>query len=182
MSQGWQNQIQYSSVYKKFIGVNQSRDAKMMEFDDILKDLGEFGRYQKMVYFTVCLLAIPCSWHTLGNTYLSASPKHYCRVPADAVNSDDSKTAGSYSEYESVDGSKTPKAGFEEDSKFKTCTIPRITTGRGDYEWDPCRRYANLSAGCSGDEARETMACDQEWVYDTTHYGSTAVSQVKFCR
>ena len=127
-----------------------------MQFDDVLKDLGDFGRYQKMVYLSICLLAIPCSWHTLGNTYLSASPRHYCRTTEDQV-------------YE----------GF---SELKTCSIPRLERG----EWDQCNRYSNLSAVfnvCLSDEVsglgdKRTVGCDRGWVYDTTYYGSTAVSQV----
>lgn len=123
-----------------------------MRYDDILKYLGEFGRYQKCMYFTICLLAIPCAWHSLGNTFLSASPEHYCRSYPGQV-------------YE--DGV----------SPTKNCTIP-FKNG----EWSKCERF-NQSAPpydqCS-DPAEESVVvgCDLGWVYDTTFYDSTAVTEV----
>ncbi|XP_072019616.1 organic cation transporter protein-like [Amphiura filiformis] len=69
-----------------------------MRYDDILKNIGEFGRYQKYVCITICLLAIPSAWHSLGNTFLSAQPEHYCRT--------------------------FPGQEYEEFSPTKNCTIP----------------------------------------------------------
>lgn len=34
-----------------------------MHFDEILAHVGEFGRFQQIVYFTSCILAIPVNWH-----------------------------------------------------------------------------------------------------------------------
>ena len=60
-----------------------------------------------------------------------------------------------------------------------SCAVPR----KDDGSWDSCRRY-NISIGhggveCSPDEPRETIPCD-EWVYDSTSYTKTAVSEVRF--
>ena len=60
-----------------------------------------------------------------------------------------------------------------------SCAVPR----KDDGSWDSCRRY-NISIGpggveCSPDEPRETIPCD-EWVYDSTSYTKTAVSEVSF--
>ena len=134
-----------------------------MRYDDILTHLGEFGRYQKCLFLAICLLAVPCSWHSLGNTFLSASPEHYCR---------------SY-----------PGQSYEDLSAVKNCTIPYSRNGGG---WSKCERY-NVSVLSSADadqcstldEADDsvamptTVACNHGYVYDTTFYRSSAVSQVR---
>ncbi|XP_033635850.1 organic cation transporter protein-like isoform X2 [Asterias rubens] len=122
-----------------------------MHFDEALKYLGDFGRYQKVVYFTLCLLAIPCAWHSLGNTFLSASPDHHCSL------------------YDGYTYNTSQEA-------LMSCAVPR----KDDGSWDSCRRY-NISIGpggveCSPDEPRDTIPCD-EWVYDSTSYTKTAVSE-----
>ena len=125
-----------------------------MQFVEALKYLGDFGRYQKVVYFSLCLLAIPCAWHSLGNTFLSASPDHQCRL----------YDGYAYNTSEAHDG-------------VKDCTIPTLEDG----SWDSCRRY-NISTPsdgeCSSDELGETIPCDIGWVYDSTFYDRTAVTEV----
>ena len=124
-----------------------------MHFDEALKYLGDFGRYQKVVYFTLCLLAIPCAWHSLGNTFLSASPDHHCSL------------------YDGYTYNTSQEA-------LMSCAVPR----KDDGSWDSCRRY-NVSIGpggveCSPDEPREIIPCDMGWVFDSTFYDKTAVTEV----
>ncbi|XP_071800949.1 organic cation transporter protein-like [Asterias amurensis] len=123
-----------------------------MQFDEALKYLGDFGRYQKVIYFTLCLLAIPCAWHSLGNTFLSASPDHHCSL------------------YDGYTYNTSQEA-------LMSCAVPR----KDDGSWDSCRRY-NISIGpggveCSPDEPRETIPCDMGWVFDSTFYDKTAVTE-----
>ena len=119
-----------------------------MRYDDILRYLGDFGRYQKYMYFTICLLAIPCAWHSLGNTFLSAQPEHYCRT--------------------------FPGQEYEEFSPTKNCTIPYK-----NQEWEKCERYNRTAPYDQCDEEGVVLGCDKGWVYDTTFYESTAVTEVR---
>ena len=119
-----------------------------MRYDDVLKTIGEFGRYQKYVYTLICLLAIPCAWHSLGNTFLSASPEHYCR--------------------------SFPGQVSEEFSPTKNCTIPYKN---GEWSrCEKYNRTEPYDQCSSGDVT--VLKCDQGWVYDTKFYESTAVSEV----
>ncbi|ENN83449.1 hypothetical protein YQE_00193, partial [Dendroctonus ponderosae] len=45
-----------------------------MGYDDVISMLGDFGRYQKRIYFLLCLPAILCAFHKLGNVFLIAEP------------------------------------------------------------------------------------------------------------
>ena len=51
-----------------------------MKFDDILGEIGEFGRYQRWVYFMVCLAAIPVGFHQMAQVFLATGQDHWCKV------------------------------------------------------------------------------------------------------
>ncbi|XP_077990548.1 organic cation transporter protein-like [Glandiceps talaboti] len=121
-----------------------------MQFDDILKELGEFGRYQKWIYFLICMAAIPSAFVNLGNSFLSASDDHYCRVY-------DNQT-------------------YDTSSPLTNCTIPYTYS---DDSWDMCTRYdLNMSGGISRElcyPRTGTIDCDDGWVYDRSTYENTVV-------
>ena len=53
-----------------------------MDFDDLLPHVGEFGRYQKLLVFLICLPAcIPCGFHAFNQLFMSPTPPHWCSVP-----------------------------------------------------------------------------------------------------
>ncbi|CAG9763142.1 unnamed protein product [Ceutorhynchus assimilis] len=58
-----------------------------MSYDDVIPLLGDFGRYQKKIYFLLCLPAILCAFHKLGNVFLIAEPKSRCILPYETANS-----------------------------------------------------------------------------------------------
>jgi OCT family organic cation transporter-like MFS transporter 4/5 len=57
-----------------------------MGYDDVLPLIGDFGRYQKRIYFLLCLPAILCAFHKLGNVFLVAEPEYRCRLPQELSN------------------------------------------------------------------------------------------------
>ena len=48
------------------------------EFDDILRELGEFGRYQKILYFSTCLMIIPTALQIFILVFATGSPNFHC--------------------------------------------------------------------------------------------------------
>ncbi|XP_055888321.1 organic cation transporter protein-like [Biomphalaria glabrata] len=52
-----------------------------MKFDEIIQELGEFGRYQKRMYFLACLVTIPTAFHILMSVFVLAVPDHRCAIP-----------------------------------------------------------------------------------------------------
>ncbi|XP_060519690.1 organic cation transporter protein-like [Cylas formicarius] len=58
-----------------------------MGFDEVITLLGDFGTYQKRVYFLLCLPAIISAFHKLGNVFLLAEPRYRCRLPDEPANS-----------------------------------------------------------------------------------------------
>ncbi|XP_047110116.1 organic cation transporter protein-like [Schistocerca piceifrons] len=124
-----------------------------MAYDDILKYLGEFGRYQKRIYFFLCLPAIFCVTHKLANVFLQAKTKHRCRLP-----------------YE-MDNSTYVMA-----PEVINMTIPWDTAAK---TWSSCQRLdANFTQEYfdAGIPTNNTVDCES-WIYDTTTYKSSAVME-----
>ena len=48
----------------------------LSNFDDIFQYIGEFGRYQKRLYFTVILPAAICALPTLATVFILADRAH----------------------------------------------------------------------------------------------------------
>ena len=64
-----------------------------LDVDKLLVErLGEFGRYQKLVYFMVCLPAALTAGLTLSSVFTEFSPDHRCAV----VGCDDVQVDPSY--------------------------------------------------------------------------------------
>ena len=59
-------------------------EKKHWDFDDLLPHVGEFGRYQKLLVWLVCLPAcIPCGFHAFNQLFMANVPDHWCKSPPD---------------------------------------------------------------------------------------------------
>ncbi|XP_033741879.1 organic cation transporter protein-like [Pecten maximus] len=52
-----------------------------MDFDKIVTRFGAFGRYQKWLYFLVCLASVFSGIFTVISAILLAAPDHRCKIP-----------------------------------------------------------------------------------------------------
>ncbi len=59
----------------------EAAEVKHVSFDDVLKQLGEFGRYQRRVYFLLFLPTIFSAMHKLAWVFLGARVDYRCRLP-----------------------------------------------------------------------------------------------------
>uniref|UniRef100_A0A3P8XCI0 Major facilitator superfamily (MFS) profile domain-containing protein n=1 Tax=Esox lucius TaxID=8010 RepID=A0A3P8XCI0_ESOLU len=50
-----------------------------MNFDQILKSVGGFGKYQKILYVWICLPQIQLAFHMMASIFTGATPEHRCR-------------------------------------------------------------------------------------------------------
>ncbi|XP_067845368.1 solute carrier family 22 member 2-like [Heptranchias perlo] len=53
----------------------------MATFDDILEEAGEFGIYQKRIFFLICITTAMFSYLYVGIIFLAITPNHWCRSP-----------------------------------------------------------------------------------------------------
>ena len=57
-----------------------------VSFDDILVDLGDFGKYQKLTYFLLFLPTIFSAMQKQSWVFLGAKSPHRCRLPEEPYN------------------------------------------------------------------------------------------------
>uniref|UniRef100_A0A8C6WWG9 Solute carrier family 22 member 2 n=1 Tax=Neogobius melanostomus TaxID=47308 RepID=A0A8C6WWG9_9GOBI len=53
----------------------------MVSFDDILVEVGPFGRCQKRIFLLMCLVSLPMAWVYVGIVFQGYTPEHWCRQP-----------------------------------------------------------------------------------------------------
>ena len=58
-----------------------------VHFDDVLKEVGEFGLYQRKIYFILFLPTIFSAMHKLAWVFLGAKVNHRCRLEGEHDNS-----------------------------------------------------------------------------------------------
>lgn len=61
-------------------------EKRPVSFDDILVDLGDFGRYQKMIYFLLFLPTIFSAMQKQSWVFLGAKAPHRCKLPDEPHN------------------------------------------------------------------------------------------------
>uniref|UniRef100_A0A8C7E9Z4 Solute carrier family 22 member 7 n=1 Tax=Nothoprocta perdicaria TaxID=30464 RepID=A0A8C7E9Z4_NOTPE len=52
-----------------------------MKFEDLLLDIGGFGRFQILILFLLCFPRINLPMHFLLHNFLAATPSHHCAIP-----------------------------------------------------------------------------------------------------
>ncbi|XP_071507310.1 solute carrier family 22 member 3-like [Diadema antillarum] len=134
-------------------------------FDDTLVELGEFGRYQIVIYGVLCLFQFVISWQTLVTVFTSGEPEHWCTIP----------------EWSSVD---CDSYGFNTtwgcSSAKREAGIPWNYTKDGEKQFASCRRYNVTGVEFSPDldlTGSGLVGCDAGWEYAEASDGSLTVNQ-----
>ncbi|NXF92159.1 S22A3 protein, partial [Eubucco bourcierii] len=138
----------------------------MPSFDEVLKEAGEFGRFQKRVFFLLCQTGITFSSLFASVVFLGQAPDDYwCRIPAAAELSE--------------------RCGWtlEEERNFTVLPLRlgnRSSSGeceRLDVSWDTpasCTSLLTCYSNCSTGNLQLTT-CHDNWVYKNPH--SSIVSE-----
>ncbi|XP_054250039.1 solute carrier family 22 member 3 [Indicator indicator] len=138
----------------------------MPTFDEVLKEAGEFGRFQKRVFFLLCQTGITFSSLFASVVFLGQAPDDYwCRIPGAAELSE--------------------RCGWtlEEERNFTVLPLRlgnRSSSGeceRLDISWDTsvtCTSPLTCYGNCSTGNLQLTM-CQGNWVYKKPH--SSIVSE-----
>ena len=50
-----------------------------MNFDQILAEVGGFGKYQKILYVWICLPQALLAFHMMVSIFTGATPPHHCQ-------------------------------------------------------------------------------------------------------
>ena len=139
---------------------------KEYNFDALLTHLGEFGRYQRRIYYLVCLMTLVGTWHTLVQIFLAGTSDHWCTVP----------------EIQNQDCTDWNLTETECKDVAKDIGIP-VKYGESGLEYVQCERYnltgVDIYPGIDLG-SNETIPCDSGWEYDTSQYKTTIISDVSF--
>ncbi|XP_054750637.2 organic cation transporter protein-like [Lytechinus pictus] len=126
------------------------------KFDDVLIELGEFGRYQIWIYNLLCLFEFIAPWQILVYLFLSGEADHWCEIP----------------DWDPVD---CESYGF---NTSRECALAKREVGipwnytddTNTKVYSSCRRYNTSGVDFSPELSlygTNEFSCDAGWYYDT---------------
>eukprot|EP00092_Neocalanus_flemingeri_P015702 GFUD01016996.1.p1 GENE.GFUD01016996.1~~GFUD01016996.1.p1 ORF type:complete len:560 (-),score=145.92 GFUD01016996.1:221-1900(-) len=126
-----------------------------LDLDKLMSEkLGDFGRFQKWIYFLVCLPAALTAGITLASVFTADIPVHRCQVPA----------------------CDSPVIPHYEDAflfGFANFTIP---TSGGD--WDSCLRFTNIeNTSCTSKTFNNLTEKCENRLYSTVDMKNTVATE-----
>ena len=141
-----------------------------MAFDDILESIGVFGRLQQRIYLGLCWREFCSGMVTIIHVFLAGQGDHWCKSPnLETVNctkwSLDENTCLQAKKLVSVPMAKTKSDVYE------NCVMYNLT-GFEPMDLFPDRLTSVLT--------NDTLECNAGWVYDTSQFQTTIVSDVSF--
>ena len=109
----------------------KEKDSETHRIDNILRYVGEFGLWQKFLYFSSCFLVIvPSAIQIASLVFATGTPKFHCVTPN--VTCEESKCCDNCTTY-AFDKSFTStvtEVSFDRRLTFSSCKL--ITGGRGE--------------------------------------------------
>ncbi|KAJ8314448.1 hypothetical protein KUTeg_006598 [Tegillarca granosa] len=130
-----------------------------MDFDDIFTILGEFGNYQKVIYFLLCIPSISAGIFMTISVFLLGSPKHRCVIPG--YDNDTYTTQSVY--HENLINNYIPPH-VEKKKDYDECHL--FSFNSSDVTFDNMSRPINASL----------IKCTS-WVYDDSIFKSTFTAE-----
>ncbi|XP_067675913.1 organic cation transporter protein-like [Haliotis asinina] len=127
-------------------------------FDDVLRHLGEFGRYQKWMCFLLCLPGLSYGVRMMISVFLLNVPEHRCAIPGY-----DNDTYDIQSDHHAY---------------LINATIPYVTRD-GKQQPDRCHIYADNYDLLNASASRAVLGC-KKWVYDKSVFEFTASMEFSF--
>ncbi|XP_046482453.1 carcinine transporter isoform X1 [Neodiprion pinetum] len=129
-------------------------DDDGFDLDDLLPIVGEFGRYQRLLLWFVCLPAcLPCGFCAFNQLFMSETPPHWCKVPG----------------LEGLDPPQRRHLGIPsqgDNESYSRCTRYNI-----DWETPAMLMAEYLTPNASW----SVIPCDHGWEYDESEVTSSIV-------
>ena len=130
-----------------------------MEFDHFYETVGEFGRYQKVKYFLVCLTYMLPPILVYTWTFTAATPSFHCRTPVENI------------------------SGVEVTDNLLLRYIPSESQCRkykNQISIRECQRcYESVN---ENDESEQPLKACTSFIFDRTYYQTTLVEEVRYYR
>ncbi|XP_054678541.1 solute carrier family 22 member 7 isoform X2 [Grus americana] len=127
-----------------------------MKFEDLLLEIGGFGRFQISILFILCLPRINLPMHFLLHNFLAATPSHHCAIPH--------QEAFVNLTVEEVLLISIPR---EPDGTFRSCEM-----------FSQPQFHLLLNSSLQPENNSIIQHCQHGWVYDHSQFTSTIATQV----
>ncbi|XP_072371950.1 organic cation/carnitine transporter 2-like [Scyliorhinus torazame] len=125
----------------------------MQDSDELTAFLGEWGPFQKTIFFSLSILIIPNGYTSLSMVFVADTPQHHCRLS----------------------NSTTISPGGW--SPFNLSLRLPVEERNGERVASQCTQFKPRAGERFNDTAGETEPCTDGWVYSTDRYISTIVSE-----
>ncbi|XP_009871939.1 PREDICTED: solute carrier family 22 member 7-like, partial [Apaloderma vittatum] len=126
-----------------------------MKFEDLLLEIGGFGRFQILILFILCLPRINLPMHFLLHNFLAATPSHHCAIPH--------QEAFANLTMEEVLLISIPR---EPDGTFRSCEM-----------FSQPQFHLLLNSSLQPQNNSSIQHCQHGWVYDHSQFTSTISTQ-----
>nr|KAF6439034.1 solute carrier family 22 member 6 [Molossus molossus] len=123
-----------------------------MAFNDLLKQLGDIGRFQQIQVTLVILPLLLMSSHNTLQNFTAAIPTHHCRPPAHANLSEDGEL----------------EAWLPRDRQGRPESCLRFTSPPWGFP---------VANGTEANSTEATEPCTDGWIYDNSTFPSTIVTE-----
>uniref|UniRef100_A0A8B9VY39 Solute carrier family 22 member 7 n=1 Tax=Anas zonorhyncha TaxID=75864 RepID=A0A8B9VY39_9AVES len=126
-----------------------------MKFEDLLLEIGGFGRFQILILFVLCLARINLPMHFLLHSFLAATPSHHCAIPH--------QEAFVNLTMEEILLISIPR---EPDGTFRSCEM-----------FSQPQFHLLLNSSLQPENDSIIQNCQHGWVYDHSQFTSTISTQ-----
>ncbi len=141
-----------------------------MIFEEILDQIGVFGRYQQRLYLVFCFRAFCSGVVTISHVFFAGEMTHWCQTP----------------ELDIVNCTKWSLDEQQCNEAKRSFAIPPSSSESATYEYATCARYDLTGIEPSdwypgwdtSDVTNETLECNAGWIYDTSQFKTSIVTDV----
>lgn len=126
----------------------------MQDYDKATAFLGEWGFYQKRIFFLLSIGIIPNGYVGLSMVFLADTPQHHCRLH------------------------DSPNVTFEQAASMNQSLLLPFNVEGGKLVYSRCSRFKRQEQEGLNQTIRQTEPCVDGWVYSRDRYASTIVSEV----
>ncbi|XP_026469620.1 carcinine transporter [Ctenocephalides felis] len=136
-------------------GPKKIDECDSLDLDELLPQIGEFGKYQKLLLFLICLPAcVPCGFCAFNQLFMAATPQHWCYVP-ELMNLDQELRRKLIAPIDNAHGSLSKCKRYD-------VNYTEILTSKEFSDINPNSSWPVIN-------------CDKGWEYDTTQVESSVV-------
>lgn len=136
-----------------------------MKFDDILKDVGEFGKYQKVVYFLLCLPSFATGLFMMHLVFVMETPNYRCKIADYPDDTFDVRDPG----HQRLVEMTIPRDSIGD---YEKCSFYSYKTNRTIFMYNSSDLQENFTIGVNA-----TLQKCSEWVYEKSVFKETYTSK-----